>query len=72
MIDNLVKLVLDKGGSIMPLKISADLTGGTGICNPSIFIDNDNILCNIRHVEYILYHCPNKQNYSSFFTRNSK
>jgi len=67
MIDNLVKFVLDRGGSITPLKISAELTGGTGICNPSIFIDNDQILCNIRHVEYALYHCPDKQKYQSFW-----
>lgn len=65
MINNLVKLVLDKGGSIMPLKIPAELTGGTGICNPSIFVDEDKILCVIRHVEYILYHCPNEQKYQS-------
>jgi len=65
MIDNLVKLVLDKGGSIISLKIPSESTGGTGICNPSIFVDNNKILCNIRHVEYILYHCPEDQKYQS-------
>ncbi len=65
MINNLVKLVLDKGGSLTPLKISTEFTGGTGICNPSIFIDNNKILCIIRHVEYVLYHCPNNQKYQS-------
>ena len=46
MIDNLVKLVLDKGGSITPLKISAESTGGIGLCNPSIFVDDDKINTN--------------------------
>ena len=66
MINNLVKFVLDRGGSIMPLKISAESTEGTGICNPSIFIDGDQILCNIRHVEYALYHCENNQKYQKY------
>lgn len=65
MINNLVKLVLDKGGSITPLKLPSEITGGLGTCNPSIFIDGDKILCNIRHVEYVLYHNPNDQKYQS-------
>lgn len=65
MINNLVKLVLDNGGSITPLKIPAEITGGLGICNPSIFIDDDMILCNIRHVEYCLYHCHGEKKYQS-------
>jgi FkbM family methyltransferase len=29
--------------------------------NPSIFIDGDKILCNIRHVNYTLFHCEGEQ-----------
>jgi hypothetical protein len=57
----LVKCAMDAGGSIHPLIIPADKTNGTGLMNPSIFIDGDKILCNIRHVNYTLYHSERKQ-----------
>jgi len=64
MIDNLVKLVLDKGGSISHLKIPPVDSGGTGLCNPSIFIDKDGtILLNLRNVGYVLYLCENEQKF---------
>lgn len=65
MIDNFSKLCLDNGGDIMPLVIPADLTNGTGITNPSILIDGDNILLNIRHVGYSLYLCENNQRFQT-------
>lgn len=52
----LVKTVLDAGGSIIPLIIPAQQTGGTGLCNPSVLVEEDRILVNIRHVQYGLYH----------------
>lgn len=57
----LVKTVLDHGGSIHTLIIPADRTNGTGLMNPSIYLDGDQILCNIRHVNYTLYHSENKK-----------
>lgn len=57
----LVKVTLDHGGSLHPLIISADQTNGTGLMNPSIFVDGQRVLCNIRHVNYTLYHSENKQ-----------
>ena len=64
MIDNLVKLVLDKGGSVSHLKIPSTDSGGTGLCNPSIFVDKDGtILLNLRNVGYALYHCENEQKF---------
>ena len=66
MLDNLVKLVLERGGKLTPLKLPATETGGTGVCNPSIFIEADGtILCNIRHVGYILYQSENKQQFQN-------
>lgn len=56
MILNFVKTVLDNNGTIKPLIISEELTGGTGLCNPSVYVDGDRILINIRHVLYNLYH----------------
>ncbi len=65
MIDNFSKQCLDAGGDIFPIIIPARLTNGTGITNPSIFIDNDRILLNIRHVGYSLYLCENKQKFQT-------
>ncbi|MCP4484362.1 MAG: hypothetical protein GY823_07380 [Flavobacteriaceae bacterium] len=62
--DNLAKLVIDNGGSIAPLIIPGELTDGTGLCNVSVFIDdNDDIIANIRHVHYSLYHSEFNQNF---------
>ena len=57
----LVKPVLDQGGSIHPLIIPAEHTNGTGLMNPSIYVDNGKLLLNIRHVNYTLYHSENKK-----------
>ena len=63
MIDNFVKIVLENGGAITPLLIPSENTNGTGLCNPSIYIDidplcscNDKILVNLRHIQYTLFH----------------
>ena len=61
MINNFVKQVIENGGNIHPLLLPSTETGGTGIMNPSIFIDGDKILCNIRHVNYTLFHCEGEQ-----------
>ena len=54
------KIALNNGGSIHSLIIPSELTNGTGIMNPSIFIDNGKILVNIRHVNYTFYHSEKK------------
>jgi len=59
--DNLVKKVLDSGGSITPLIIPSDLTNGTGLMNPSIYVDKGKLILNLRHVNYTLYHCEGEQ-----------
>lgn len=46
---------------IVPLIVDAKSTGGTGLMNPSIFIDNDKIFVNVRHVNYNLYHSENEK-----------
>ena len=63
---NLVEKAVSHGGKLAPLVISHGLTSGTGLMNPSIFIDDDNdILVNLRHVNYTLYHAENEQRYPS-------
>ena len=53
---NFVQLALEHGGSIKPLIIPSELTNGTGLCNPSVFVEDDKILLNLRHIQYTLYH----------------
>ena len=55
--NNFVKHCLDNGGIIKPLIIPSHLTNGTGLFNPTIFVDDDGkIIANIRHCQYTLYH----------------
>lgn len=63
---NLVKEAISRGGSIHPVIISEEMTGRSGLMNPSIFIDSDgDILVNLRYVNYTLYHSENKQRFPS-------
>ena len=57
---NLVKQVIQAGGSITPLIIPSDLTNGTGLMNPSIIVKNEKIIVIIRHVNYTFYHSEKK------------
>lgn len=52
----LAKWAIENGGSIHPLIIDSTLTGGTGLANPSILIDGDKIIVNLRHLNYTLHH----------------
>lgn len=57
----LVHYALKRGGSIHPITLPKELTGETGIMNPSIFIHDGRILLNVRHVNYTLYHSEGKR-----------
>lgn len=65
MIENLCKEIISKGGTLTPLIIPSVEIGGTGLMNPSIYNDNGRLLINIRHINYILWHCENKQLFNS-------
>lgn len=62
---NLVQRAVSNGGKLAPLVIPQGLTNGTGLMNPSVFIDGQDILVNLRHVNYTLYHAENKQLFPS-------
>jgi len=53
---NFVKYAVHNGGTLKPLIIPSELTNGTGLFNPSVYVYNDQILVNIRHCQYTLYH----------------
>ena len=64
MLNNLSKFVINNGGSITPLLLSEEQGRGMGLCNVSIYLDdNGDILANIRNVHYILYHDEFGQNF---------
>lgn len=48
--------VIQHGGRIKPLIIDSSLTNGTGLFNPSVFVDGDKTYVNVRHCQYTLYH----------------
>jgi hypothetical protein len=63
---NLVNKSVSQGGKLAPLILPHSLTSGMGLMNPSIFIDDDgDILVNIRHVNYTLYHSEHDQRFFS-------
>jgi predicted GH43/DUF377 family glycosyl hydrolase len=65
---NLVQKSVQQGGKLRPLIIPAEVTNGTGLMNPSIFIDDDGeILCILRHINYTLYHAENNQRFPSIW-----
>ena len=64
--NNLVQKSVHYGGKLAPLVISEGLTSGTGLMNPSVFVNSKNeILVNLRHVNYTLYHSENNQQFIS-------
>jgi hypothetical protein len=60
---NLCKTVLARGGYITPLVVGANQSTGTGLMNPSVLIDGEDILVNIRNVNYTLYHSEGDQRF---------
>jgi hypothetical protein len=63
---NLVQKSVSQGGKLVPLILPHNLTSGMGLMNPSIFVDDDgDILVNIRHVNYTLYHSEKDQRFFS-------
>jgi hypothetical protein len=63
---NLVHKSVSQGGKLAPLILPHSITFGMGLMNPSIFVDDDgDILINIRHVNYTLYHSERDQRFFS-------
>lgn len=50
------KEVLKNGGNITPLIIPSELTNGTGTFNPSIYNDNGQLMCVVRHCQVTIFH----------------
>lgn len=59
-IDSLAKLAINFGGKIVPLIIDYKLNNGLGLMNPSIYLDGDKTIVNLRAVNYTFYHSEEK------------
>jgi predicted GH43/DUF377 family glycosyl hydrolase len=57
-IQNLAQYILSNGGNLYPLVFPTD--NKTGLLNPSILVDDDRVLINVRHCQYTLYHTSGK------------
>ena len=54
---NFVTRALNAGGSLHPLIIPTTFgTNGTGLFNPSVYVDGKQLLVNVRHCQYTIYH----------------
>lgn len=63
---NLVQKSVTHGGKLAPIILPHNATRGMGLMNPSIYIDTDgDILVNLRHVNYTLYHSELDQRFFS-------
>ena len=56
-----VQMMLNSGGKISPLIIPSTETGGIALCNPTVLIHDNQILVNIRQLNYVLYHAEMNQ-----------
>jgi hypothetical protein len=53
---NFVNKIITSNGNICPLIVTNTPFNGTGSFNPSIFYDGIDLLINVRHCQYSLYH----------------
>jgi hypothetical protein len=67
MSESLAGVSLANGGALVPLIVPSEYTKGTGLCNPSILVDDGKILLNIRHVQYMIYHSEKDQRFPSWY-----
>lgn len=65
---NLVHKTLQAGGKIAPIIIPDGYHKGIGYMNPSVLVDKDgDILVNLRHINYALYHNEKDQRFPSLW-----
>lgn len=58
--NNFVRRAIKEGGRLMPLIIPSEDSKGLGLMNPSVYIDDGQILVILRNVNYTFYHSEKK------------
>lgn len=65
---NLVQKSVSRGGKLSPIVIPDGYYPGIGFMNPSVLVDDDgDILVNVRHVNYTLYHSEQEQKFPTIW-----
>lgn len=65
--DNFCDYILSRGGDLKSLEIPTVFSRGLGLCNPSVYIDGDDILVNVRRVNYALHSSANVYEWNSAY-----
>jgi hypothetical protein len=65
MIKNFCKMALDSNGTIVNMLLPSFKTQGLALTNPSIYFDGEKLHCNLRYVEYALFHSENEQKFQN-------
>ena len=60
-LETFVNLAIESGGSIHPLVIPSKDLKGPALMNPTIYLDGDKLLVNLRNINYTLYHSERKK-----------
>ena len=63
---NLSEELLLNGGSFHFINLPSTCEGGSANTNPSIFIDGEDLLLNVRKVQYMLYHSEYAQKFQLY------
>lgn len=58
--------LLQNGGSFQFINLPSTCEGGSANTNPSVFIDGENVLLNVRKVQYMLYHSEYAQKFQMY------
>ena len=65
---NFIKYCLSNGASLNTLLVNPNETKGMGLCNPSVFIEEDGtVKFIIRNVNYMLWACDNSLKFTSIY-----
>lgn len=65
MIENFCKLAIEANGNMYPLIIPSQESKGLGLTNPSIHWNGKELITNVRHVQYALYHSEKAQKFQN-------
>ena len=61
LVHNFCQYALDNGAVLKPILMDPKDMKGPSISNPTVLVDNDKIYCNLRNLNYTMYHSEKKK-----------
>ena len=61
MVHNFCRYALDNGATLKPILVNSKDLKGPSISNPTVLVDGDKIYCNLRNLNYTMYHSELKK-----------